>query len=153
MHLLPFAAFCGSRAVQLFPSEASAISPANFCQPGPRTRLFLARAGDRSGPERFAFHAVIQPRYLLGIAVEQQCRTALIRPDQLLARLAPARMRHLRVHVCPEPVLRGLQGLPETLRPLVAEGEAGDRLDRLEPVLPGHCEAQRRAMLLRHRMP
>src|SRR5215213_2996800 len=61
-------------------------------------------------------------------------------------------MRRLRIDVGPEAVLGDLQRLPEALRPPIAEAEMVYRLDRLETVLPRHCEPQRRAVLLWHRL-
>ena len=62
-------------------------------------------------------------------------------------------MRHLRVHIRPEAVFLVLQRFPVALGALVREIEPGDRLDRLEPVFPRQCQAQRRPVLLGHRLP
>src|SRR5215468_6195815 len=105
-----------------------------------------------SRPQALALESLVEAGDVLGVAVEQERRPALAGADVLLARLAPARMRHLRIDVRPEPVLARLQRLPEALRPLVGEAEAGDRLDRLEPVLPRHGEPQRRAHRLGNRL-
>src|SRR5690349_20517374 len=83
-----------------------------------------------------ALEPLVDAGDVVGVAVEQERRAALAGADVLLARLAPARMRHLRIDVGPEAVLGALQRFPETLWPLVGEAEARDRLDRLEAVLP-----------------
>src|SRR3546814_349202 len=90
---------------------------------------------------------------LLGIAVEELGRHAFVGAQHPLRRLTPPGMIDLRVDVGPEAVFLRLDDLPEGLGPLVGEGEADDRLDRLETILPGHGEAQRRAVLLRNRFP
>src|SRR3546814_5949636 len=70
----------------------------------PYTTLFRAQAGDELAV------TVVQPgRHAAGLA------------EQRLGRLRPARMRHLRVDVRPEPVLAGLQVLPERYRALIGE--------------------------------
>src|SRR5204863_789555 len=96
---------------------------------------------------------VMARTYIWAVAVQQQRRPTLIQADEFLARLTPARMRHLGVDVGQEPVFGRLQGLPETLRPLIREGEAHDRFDRLETVFPRYREPQWSAVLLGHRLP
>src|SRR5271165_205799 len=103
-------------------------------------------------PEPLFLESLIEISNKLAITIEQQRGTALVQSDQLLRGLAPAWMRHLWVDVCPEAVLGGLQCLPIALWPLIGEIEADDRFDRLEAVFPRHREAQRRALLLRHRL-
>src|SRR5689334_22893922 len=98
-----------------------------------------------SRPQALAFEPFVDSGDVVGVAVEQERRAALAGADVLLARLAPARMRHLRIDVGPEAVLAALQRFPEALRPLVGEAEAGDRFDRLEAVLPRYRKPQRRA--------
>ena len=61
-------------------------------------------------------------------------------------------MRHFRIHIRPEAVFAGLQLLPIALRPLRDEGDAHDRLDRLESVFPRQREADRRAELVEERL-
>src|SRR3546814_20886961 len=87
----------------------------------------------------------------LGIAVVEQRRHLFVQAEHPLPRLAPARMRNLRVHVGPEAVLVTLDDLPEALWPLVGELEAHDRLHVLEAVLPRRRQAQGRAVLLHDR--
>src|SRR6185436_2272464 len=98
----------------------------------------MFRAVSVSHPQLFLLQSTVETRNIFAIAVEQQRRPALLGGDVFLGRLAPARMRHLRIDVGPEAVLGRLQRFPETLRPLVAEAEMVDRLDRLETVLPRH---------------
>ena len=88
----------------------------------------------------------------LAIAVIEQGRHLPAGAELALGRLAPARVVDFRVDVGPEAVLAVADLLPEADRALVGEGEAGDRLDRLEAVFPRHREAERRAVLLRHRL-
>ena len=109
-------------------------------------------ARQRSRPQPLFLQALVQVGDVFAVAVEQQRRLALVGADDLLGRLAPARMRDLRIDVGPEAVFGRLQRLPVALRPLVGEGEAHDRLDRLEAVLPRRREPHRRAHLLRHRL-
>src|SRR3546814_2208703 len=101
----------------------------------PYTTLFRAQAGDE-----------------LAGTVVQPGRHAAGRAEQRLGRLRPARMRHLRVDVRPEPVLAGLQVLPERYRALIGEGHASDRLHPLEAVFPRRHQAYRRTVLPRHRL-
>src|ERR1044072_2060519 len=77
--------------------------------------------------ELFRFAVGVEPGHELAVAVVEQGRDALVAAQRLLRRLAPARMRHLRVHVGPEAVLARLQLLPERGRPLVAELDRDDR--------------------------
>src|SRR6058998_2778970 len=102
-----------------------------------RTTSYCAAPGTRGRGSRIQSLAV-QPFVEIGdefrVAVEQQRRAVLADPDQLLARLAPARMWHLGIDVGPEPVFGGLQRLPKALRPLIGEAQAHDRLDRFESV-------------------
>ena len=61
---------------------------------------------------------------IFAVAVEQQGRHAIAFAEHSLGCLAPARMRHVRIHVRPEAVFGGLQRLPEAVRPLVDEAES-----------------------------
>src|SRR5215211_811872 len=96
--------------------------------------------------------AVVHPGDVFAVAVVEERRARLVGAEDLLGRLAPARMRHLRVDVRPEAVLVCRKRLPEALRPLVREGEPDERLRRFEAVLPRHGEAQRGAELVRERL-
>src|SRR6266508_759756 len=106
---------------------------------------------DRSRPQAFVLQPFVKIGDVFAIAVEDKRRLALVASDQFFRGLAPTRMRHLRIDVCPEAVLGCLQRLPVALRPLVGEAEAHDRLDRLEAVFPRHRQAQRRALNFRYR--
>src|SRR5215467_724085 len=110
-------------------------------------------AGRRSRPETFAVQAFVEVGDVLAVTVEQERRPSLAGADDLFTRLAPARMRHLRIHIGPEAIFRRLQCFPHSLRTLVGETETHDRLDRLETVLPRQGEPQRRAVLPRERVP
>ena len=89
-----------------------------------------------SDVEALAFEPLVHVGDELAVAVEQQRRHAIAFAEHFLGRLAPARMRHRRIHVRPEAVFAGLQLLPEADRPLGDEAEFDDRFDRLEPVFP-----------------
>src|SRR5919206_1184500 len=97
-----------------------------------------------SAVKRLAFEALVEIRDLGRIAVEELRRAAFARAEHLLVGLAPARMRHLRVHIGPEAVFLRLDLLPKTLRARLDEAEADDRLDGLEAVFPRHGEPERR---------
>src|SRR5947199_7121499 len=98
-----------------------------------------------SRPQALVLESLVEMRDVFAVAVEQLSRPSLLGDDVLLGCLAPAWMRHLRIDVRPEAIFGGLQVLPETLRPLVREGEALDGLDRFESVFPWHSKPQRRA--------
>src|SRR5918993_1880041 len=102
--------------------------------------------------ELFRFAVGVEPGHELAVAVVEERGDAVVAAQRLLGRLAPAWMRHLRVHVGPEAVLARLQLLPERDRPLVAELDRDDRLHVLEAVLPRRHQAQRRAVLLVDRL-
>ena len=74
-------------------------------------------------PQPLVLEALVEVGDVFAVAVEQQRRPPLAGADHLLGRLAPARMRHLRIDVGPEAVFGRLQRLPVALRPLVGEGE------------------------------
>src|SRR5829696_8871725 len=103
-------------------------------------------------PLLLVVEAVVHPRDVFAVAVVEQRRAHLIGAEDLLGRLAPARMRHLRVDVRPEAVLVCRERLPEALRALVREGEPDEGLRRFEAVLPRHGEAKRGAELVRERL-
>src|SRR5438309_6114858 len=98
-------------------------------------------------------HAGVEAGHLLGVAVERQRRAASDLADPSLRRLAPARMVDRRVHVRVEAVLAGRPEVPRGRRLGLDEADAHDRLDALEPVLPRDDEAERRAVLVRQRLP
>src|SRR5205085_4311966 len=112
------------------------VMPARL-KPGPQGPGFffcpsLPRSGARersSHPQALLLEPVIKVRDVLAVAIVQQRRPALLGADILLGRLAPARMRHLRIDVRPEAILGGLQRFPETLRALITESEMIDRFD------------------------
>src|SRR5262245_48523291 len=89
----------------------------------------IDRRGPRSRPEAFLLQALVEVGDVLAVAVVELRRLALAGADELLGRLAPAWMRHLRIDVGPEPILGGLQLLPVARGPLIREGELHDRLD------------------------
>src|SRR5215471_988191 len=98
-------------------------------------------------------HAGVHRRDLIAVAVEhQRLRGREVARDALLGRLAPARMIDVRIHVRVEAVLAGIRVVPRRVRHLVDEADADDRLDVLEPVLPRHHEADRRAVLVHQRL-
>src|SRR6476661_5991655 len=121
--------------------------PVQYSRPSPRYTGSV-----ESRPEAFAVQTFVQIGDVLVVTVEQERRPPLAGADDLFARLAPARMRHLRIDVGPEAILRRLQCLPHALRTLVGETETHDRLDRLEAVLPRQGEPQRCTVLPRERM-
>src|SRR5215472_671535 len=104
-----------------------------------------------SGEEALLFEAVVEVSDELAVAVPFERGPPLVGAEHSLARLAPARMRHLGVDVRPEAVLAALHGFPERYRPLLGKREMDDRLDRFEPVLPRQYQAQRRPVPLGHR--
>src|ERR1019366_8130342 len=123
------------------------------CSGPARKGLWRKRISRRSShPQPLALQPLVDVGDAVAVAVEDQRRPVLAGADHFLARLAPARMRHCRIDVGPEAVFRRLQRLPITLRPLLGEAEAHDRLDRLEAVFPRHRQPQRRAVLLEHRV-
>src|SRR2546426_7415806 len=98
-------------------------------------------------------HAGVEAGHLLGVAVEGQRRPATELADPSLGRLAPAWMVDRRIHVRVEAVLVRCREVPRGRRLRLHETDAHDRLDALEPVLPGHYEAERRAVLVGERLP
>src|SRR5262249_57215394 len=106
-------------------------------------------AAAHSGVEALVLQILIKISDELAIAVEQLRRHPLLCPEYALGGLAPARMRHLRIDIGPEAVLRRLERFPEAHRPLVGEGELYDRFDRLETILPRRHKPQRCAILRR----
>src|SRR5207302_1934120 len=62
--------------------------------------------------------------------------------------LTPARMIDRGVDVGVEAVLVGSGHIPRSVGLALGEADLHDRLDALEAVLPGHDEAQRRAVLV-----
>src|SRR5947209_1362924 len=98
-----------------------------------------------SDVEALAFEPLVHVGDELAVAVEQERRHAIALAEHFLGRLAPARMRHRRIHVCPETVFAGLQLLPEADGTLGHEADFHDRFDRLESVFPGKRQADRRA--------
>src|SRR6516165_11976688 len=73
----------------------------------------------RSRPQALVLEPAVKVGDILAVAVEDERRPALIAPDHLFRRLAPTRVRHLRIDVRPEAVFGGLQRLPIALRPLI----------------------------------
>src|SRR5262245_30344034 len=108
--------------------------------------------GGRLHEELFRFAIGVKPGHELAVAVVELGRDAIALAERLLGRLAPPRMRHLRVDVGPEAVLAALQLLPERDRPLGRELDADDPLKALEAVFPRGHQAQRRAVLLVDRL-
>src|SRR4029077_12865299 len=106
-----------------------------------------------SRPEAFVVHAVVKAGDIVAVTIEKKRRSPLPSPDNLLARLAPARMRHLRIDIGPEAILCRLQRFPHAPRTLISEAEGHNRLDGLEAVFPGQRETQRRTMLPGEWMP
>src|SRR6478735_5681346 len=82
-----------------------------------------------SRPEAFVVHAVVKAGDIVAVTIEQERRSPLASPDDLLARLAPTRMRHLRIDIRPEAILRGLQRFPHAPRTFIREAEVHNRLD------------------------
>src|SRR5439155_2591080 len=79
-----------------------------------------------SRPEPLLLEALVHVGDKFGVAVEQERGLALAAgADDLLGRLAPARVRHLRVHVRPETIFLVLQRFPVALGALVREIEPG----------------------------
>src|SRR5436305_13156145 len=110
------------------PSRADMTEPGPF---GARLLFWLKNLWNRSAQPShpqplFVVETLVEARDIFAVAVEQQRRPPLAGADQLFARLAPARMRHLRIDVGPETVLRRLQVFPIALRPLVGERHAHD---------------------------
>src|SRR5207245_6184290 len=134
-----------------------------------RTRIVIAEGGSRTaddcGLEPSALrnpqsamslsvvlsevHAGVQARDLVAVAVEHQRLAHQEFADAALGRLAPARMIDRRVHVRVEAVLVRRLFLPRVQGLLLDELHLHDRLDVLEPVLPGDPQPPRRAVLVR----
>src|SRR6185437_2210485 len=96
-------------------------------------------------------HALIQVCQLFGISIEHQCGLSLMKErctDATLARLAPARMRHVRVDVRVKPILLGSGLAPRRPRLLLGKADFHDRLDAFESMLPRHDESQRCPVLV-----
>src|SRR5688500_13122111 len=74
--------------------------------------------GGASHIQLFALKPAVELRDEFAIAVVQLRRHLLIAAENALARLAPARMRHVRVHIRPEAIFIAGQLLPEAHRPL-----------------------------------
>src|SRR5947199_2433223 len=111
--------------------------------PGSDARPFFTRL--LSDVEALAFEPFVHIGDILAVAVEEERRDAIALAEHFLRRLAPARMRHLRIHVRPESIFARLQLLPETDRALGDEADFSNRFDRLETVFPRQREADRRA--------
>src|SRR5687767_15221091 len=60
-------------------------------------------------------------------------------------------MGNLRIYIGPEPILVPGELLPEAHRPLVREGHAHDRLDRLEAIFPRQMQTDWRSHRLGQR--
>src|SRR6185295_10839897 len=108
--------------------------------------------GGRSRPKAFAVQTLVEIGDVFAVTVVQERRPALAGANDFFARLAPARMRHLRIDVGPEAIFRWLQRFPHAPWTLVGEIETYDRLDRLESVFPRQSEPQGRAVLPRKRV-
>src|ERR671918_1856145 len=116
------------------------------------TAQTLRYSSARSSEKPLPIQPPIQGGDVVAVAVEQLRGHAFVTAEHAFGRLAPARVRHLGVDVGPEAILRWLDRLPESHRPLIGKGEAAHGFDRLEAVLPGCNEAQRRAILAWHRL-
>eukprot|EP01136_Pigoraptor_vietnamica_P026025 Opistho-1_new@80611 len=108
----------------------------------------------RPGSEQLAqVHAGVELPHLRFVAVEHLRlaafgeQTALL-ADAPLGGLTPAWMRDLRVDVGIEAVFLRRGHVPGGARLLVGEADLHQRLAALEAVLPGHHQAQRRAILV-----
>ncbi len=88
-----------------------------------------ARAGAGLHEEPFGLQAAVEIGNKLAVAIEKLRRDAVVLADDPFTRLAPARMRDLRVDVGPEAVFARLDLLPERDRPLIGELEKDDGLD------------------------
>src|SRR5262252_449194 len=113
-----------------------------------RGNSYHRRDSRTSGEEPLLVEPVVEVGDGFAVAVPFERRPPLVGAEHPLARLAPARMRDIRVDVRPEPVLAALDGFPERDRALFGKREADDRFDRFEPVFPGQYQPQRRPVLL-----
>src|SRR5215510_12877959 len=105
------------------------VRPACDCRnavPAPLPTL-QADSWPLSRPQALFLEPLVEIGNIFAVAVEQERRLALAGADEFLGRLAPARMRDLRIDVGPEAVFGRLQRLPVALRPLVGEVEPHDR--------------------------
>src|SRR5262245_50836800 len=89
-----------------------------------------------SRPEAFFLQALVEMCDEVAVAVEDQSWPALAGADEFLLRLTPTRVRNLGIHVRPETVLARTDCLPQADWPRVGEGEAHNRFDGFESVLP-----------------
>src|ERR1035438_6665855 len=85
----------------------------------------------------FEIHPVVQAGYLVAVAVEHQGWPFAEFAQAPLARLAPPRMVHLRIHVGIEPVFARIGHVPRGGRLAAHQADLDDRFDALEAVLPG----------------
>src|SRR6266545_7226574 len=141
------------RAMHAGPLPSMQLESHLKLQRNPLLRFLQTGYRSSSSEQALFFEAFVHVGDELAVAVPHQGRPALVGAEDALGGLAPAGMRHLRVHIGPKAVFARLQRLPVGFRPLVGEFEADDRLDRFEAVFPRHRKTQRRAVLLRHRFP
>src|SRR5207248_11129199 len=82
------------------PETARGYDPHRLCANATLVRGAPAMAIlRRSGEQALFFQALVHIRDELAVAVPHQGRTPLIGAEDALRRLAPARMRYLRVHI------------------------------------------------------
>src|SRR6188472_1541699 len=107
--------------------SACCVVTTRSCRTGHRARASVVLLQIQTG---------IEALDLFGVAVEHQSLALEELADSTLARLAPAGMVHVRVHVRIEPVLLRRRQLPAVHRLSFGEPDLHDRLGALEAVLP-----------------
>src|SRR5437867_2165371 len=89
----------------------------------------------------------IEPADGIAVAVEGLGANTVVRVDEPLERLRPARVRHLRVHIGLEGILVRRERFPKARGLRFDEFDLHDRFDAFEAVLPRHDEPHRRSVL------
>src|SRR5256885_6751510 len=103
--------------------------------------------------ELLEVHARVELAHLGFVAIEQ-LRLALLGEQAVFANaplrgLAPARVRHVGVHIGIKAILVARRLVPGRARLLVGQADGDDALGALEAVLPRHDQPHGRAILVR----
>ena len=93
-------------------------------------------------------HTLIQGGNLIGITVEHQRFLFEEVSDSTLSCLTPARMGNVWVDVGIEPIFTRDHDVPRGWRLFLGKRHADNGFDAFESILPGHHQAQRRAVLV-----
>src|SRR5688500_19193013 len=85
-------------------------------------------------------HPGVQARDLVRVTVEHQRSATAKLPDAALARLGPAWMIHLGIHVRVETILVRRSEIPRRRRLGLRELDSDERFDPLDNAFPWHAE-------------